>query len=579
MIIPHLYAVSSVYPDRPIRPLPKRRIRSRLSAEAANSILHSSPSAPTERLFQLPYIDPSTYSPSQRTSLEGQASDSVDDSQNESYQFKGNDAGSEDENNGTAGRPYKDQHQRPLSLGTATSRNGYVISRNDTSRYIKQPVSQSVASSGDSVDGYDSFENTNNKKKRKIPTSGSHHSSLSAEMASMGISSTRDIDVSQADQDGGLGHYYGTGSSAMPAKSVSGISGSGRGRHGRGATRRRSARSPLGISFNGPNYARREYLAPGDSNGKDLPTNSTDRGIISAAIANATTFPNLPATGQENVSLHQQSSKKPSSGRTQFTFTCESDAAKSVVWPGYHYASPKGAYPGALPNGGDGAYEDNVATQGTQTSPGMLNQGTQGTSQAPSGSAQAPQQSRKPRRPLSKQYAMAARDRRLRQNYNNFHHPPKEEDVWICEYCEYESIFGRPPEALIRQYEIKDRRERRRLAEKRRLLEKAKMKGRKGKKGNKNNKNANAVTQVQQPNQKQRYDQQPTDELPMDQQGMQSDDYVLDDYDEDPVTTPSLPPQAPSRIPQPVTQNPTHSLRPPSGTGGVRQGSGPGRAI
>ena len=59
------------------------------------------------------------------------------------------------------------------------------------------------------------------------------------------------------------------------------------------------------------------------------------------------------------------------------------------------------------------------------------------------------------------------------------------EDVWICEFCEYESIFGVQPTALIRQYEVKDRRERRRLAEKRRLLEKAKMKGRKGKKATK----------------------------------------------------------------------------------------------
>jgi hypothetical protein len=86
----------------------------------------------------------------------------------------------------------------------------------------------------------------------------------------------------------------------------------------------------------------------------------------------------------------------------------------------------------------------------------------------------------RPRRP-GKEYALAARQRRLQQEYNNYHHPPSGDEIWICEFCEYESIFGSPPEALMRQYEIKDRRERRRLAEKRRLLEKAKMKGRKGK--------------------------------------------------------------------------------------------------
>jgi len=66
------------------------------------------------------------------------------------------------------------------------------------------------------------------------------------------------------------------------------------------------------------------------------------------------------------------------------------------------------------------------------------------------------------------------------------HHPPAPEDYYLCEFCEYELIFGHPPEALIRQYEIKDRRRRREEAERRRLLEKAKMKSRKGKKATNN---------------------------------------------------------------------------------------------
>lgn len=68
--------------------------------------------------------------------------------------------------------------------------------------------------------------------------------------------------------------------------------------------------------------------------------------------------------------------------------------------------------------------------------------------------------------------------------------------MWICEFCEYEDIFGVPPVALIRQYEIKDRQERKRAAERRRLLEKARAKGRKNKKGSKkaaNNANTNAA--------------------------------------------------------------------------------------
>lgn len=54
--------------------------------------------------------------------------------------------------------------------------------------------------------------------------------------------------------------------------------------------------------------------------------------------------------------------------------------------------------------------------------------------------------------------------------------PPKEEDVWICDFCEYESIFGTPPRALVRIYELKDRRLRQDEQERRRLLQKAKTK-------------------------------------------------------------------------------------------------------
>jgi len=246
-----------------------------------------------------------------------------------------------------------------------------------------------------------------------------------------------------------------------------------------------------------------------------------------------------------------------------------------MMWPGYGFPSPNASQQASHPNVSGvqaGQNSKGFSTQGTQTSPEMAGQASQANSQHPGSNQQAPQQPKKPRRPLVKQYAMAAKERRLRQNYNNYNHPPKEEDVWVCEFCEYESIFGSPPEALIRQYEIKDRRERRRLAEKRRLLEKAKMKGRKGKKGKNAGKNTNA-TQAQQGNEKQRYDQQPLDEASIDNQGTQSEDYMLDEYDDDPTPMPALSAQTPSKIPQPVAQNQKHSLRPPSGSGGRTAGS------
>ncbi|KAK4697937.1 hypothetical protein P7C71_g221, partial [Lecanoromycetidae sp. Uapishka_2] len=197
----------------------------------------------------------------------------------------------------------------------------------------------------------------------------------------------------------------------------------------------------------------------------------------------------------------------------------------------------------------------------------------QTASQQPGTSQQDPAQARKPRRSLEKQYARAARERRIKQEVSNYRNPPKQEDVWICEFCEYESIFGEPPKALIQQYEAKDRRERKRVAEKRRLLEKAKMKGRKGKKGSKNAaKNPSAAAQPQQATQKGRHDLQPVDNLRVQNRGTPNEEYVLDNYDEeDPIVvpTPTMPPQPPSKMPQPVTQTLNQSLRPPSGSGAV----------
>ena len=303
---------------------------------------------------------------------------------------------------------------------------------------------------------------------------------------------------------------------------------------------------------------------------------STEQGIISTAMAGTAASPSTPVKGQENKSLgEQQSSKKSSSAKTQFTFTCQSDSAKGMVWaPDIDFSpSPRGQYSrGATTATGLHQSQNGkgFATQGTQTSPNMASQTSQAAVQQAGVNQQASQQKKKSRRPLHKQYALAARNRRTRQELKNHKNPPKEEDVWICEFCEYESIFHEPPKALIRQYEAKDRLERRRLAEKQRLLEKAKMKGRKGKKGIK--KNANAANHVQQPAQKPRYGQQSMDQVPVQHQETQGEEYVLDDYDDDPIPMPALPTQTASKTPQPVAQNHNHNIQPSSSTGGVQAG-------
>ena len=164
---------------------------------------------------------------------------------------------------------------------------------------------------------------------------------------------------------------------------------------------------------------------------------------------------------------------------------------------------------------------------------------------------------KKPRRRRGDVYALAARQRKLQQEYSNIQHPPAPEDIWICEFCEYESIFGQPPHALIRQYEIKDRKERRRLAEKRRLLEKAKLKGRKGKKQTKNAAKAASNAAHQAANQ-QGYDQRPLDQL--------GDDDLDYGYDDDPIPMPA-PPPAPTKQPMPGAYDTVGK-----GGGGTRDG-------
>ena len=142
----------------------------------------------------------------------------------------------------------------------------------------RPPAPQSTSSS---ADGYDSFENTNNKKKRKIPTSGNtgnHHSSLSADMANMGISTPHEPNPPSPDESvGGVGQYYGSGSSATATgTSGSSISGAGRGRYGRSTGRTASGRSPLGVSMNASNAwmsgrsstARRDWTPTGTPGNK-----------------------------------------------------------------------------------------------------------------------------------------------------------------------------------------------------------------------------------------------------------------------------------------------------------------------
>ncbi|KAF2469282.1 uncharacterized protein BDR25DRAFT_47711 [Lindgomyces ingoldianus] len=543
---------SPMYPDRPIRPLPKRRLRARLSPEQAEAIVYPPAPPSSGPLFSFPY------SPAE-TRGNGRVGQRRGESDHHACHCGHNHSEVESE---------EDEDERGAPLPSSPS---YHYARNVAGKSAggATAIYPKPGSTSSSADGYESFENTNNKKKRKIPNMGTsiHHTNLSAEMASMGLSNPHEL--AAPDDGDGVGRYY-TSAPSTPQHNTpgTGIAGAGRGRFGRSASGR-SERRVLGTSTNLGN-AKAATKRPPDQGG-----------IISTAIANAQATP--PPAGSENVSLLQQEASKSSTNKTQFTFTCGSDSANKMVWPGQQngpYPQPPGSYPtGATghptqptraraPTRPDAPM---VSTQGTQTSPNI-----NGAQHPPSAKNAAPPKNgqpnqqvpapRKPRRSASKLYAYAARKRRIQQEYANFHNPPN--PAWICEFCEYEDIFGAPPEALIRQYEIKDRKERKRIAEKRRLLEKARMKGRKGKKASKKAQNNANNAQHSQNAPAGGYDRR-MDEGPLDGQ---EEEYYDDEYDD-------IPPQA--SAPGKPCDHPGchHSHHPKTQAQGLGDPSGGGKGV
>lgn len=97
----------------------------------------------------------------------------------------------------------------------------------------------------------------------------------------------------------------------------------------------------------------------------------------------------------------------------------------------------------------------------------------------------APSVQKNSRRSAAKEYLAAARARRRETQLYNKRHPPNPDDLWICHFCEYEWIFGHPPEALVRAYEIKERKQRQLEEQRRAQWERMKKGKHKGKKNSK----------------------------------------------------------------------------------------------
>jgi hypothetical protein len=238
---------SPMYPDRPIRPLPKRRLRARLSPEQAESIIYPPAPPSTTPLFNFPY-----------SPADSRASPSSD-----RRRAPGDHHLCHCGNHHSELESDEDEDDRGGPLPSSPS---YHYSRVAPGKLAPGGISAypkpgSVASS---VDGYESFENTNNKKKRKIPNMGStgpHHSNLSAEMATMGISHPHEA-VALDDGDGASRYYSSAPATPQHSTSGTGISGAGRGRFGRTASGR-SERRVLGSSTNLANAKASNKRTPG----------------------------------------------------------------------------------------------------------------------------------------------------------------------------------------------------------------------------------------------------------------------------------------------------------------------------
>ena len=227
------------YPDRPIRPLPRRRLRSRLSPDQADAIIYPLAPPNSSPAFNASGLNFDKLVSTTRTRYDNPPSCNCGGDHSELE--------SEDDDRERAGRrqslPGQQRHNRGSAVASGHDRWGSPFSK-----------AQQLDSASSSADGYESFENTNNKKKRKIPLSGltASHAALAADMANMGINSPSGEPMPNG--GGFVGQYYGTGTSAVPASSTgTGISGAGRGRFGRAALRASIDRRPLGASTSGLN--------------------------------------------------------------------------------------------------------------------------------------------------------------------------------------------------------------------------------------------------------------------------------------------------------------------------------------
>lgn len=221
-------------PDRPIRPLPKRRLRERLSPEVADSIKYPPAPQTTPALFSYP------------CNLKGSFLEEEVSAGARGFQpgFSGRQAPRRN-GNGAASDVDEVAPRRTVVPRPPTESLGRSV------RMLQKPgitrqghLPQPPPSASSSADGYDAFENTNNKKKRKIPTAGEMNGAHGLGDHGLNDSHSHPGGLAVTPErpgENGISTsvpYYGSGSFVPIGQNVSGP---GRGRFGRA----RNGRSPL----------------------------------------------------------------------------------------------------------------------------------------------------------------------------------------------------------------------------------------------------------------------------------------------------------------------------------------------
>ncbi len=210
---------SSLFPNRPIRPMPKRRLRERLSPEVADAIQYPPLPQSSTSLFSYPYP----------------LAEDHPDAGPAPVREVGSYPERQPQHNGVShDREDEDTPLRQTAALRASLQHANLVARPkaEQGRYADSLPLLSTASS---AEGYDPFENTNNKK-RKIPTAG--------DSAPSGVHASNDSAAGASSLAPGVQPAEGQGEAAAPtstpydgsgsfASSVQNVPGPGRGRYGR----------------------------------------------------------------------------------------------------------------------------------------------------------------------------------------------------------------------------------------------------------------------------------------------------------------------------------------------------------